>query len=209
MWLVNTSTRTQRTLGGINFELSTRAERSQLSAELYFCLLRHLQLRLPNVKLHSFVELAPSPDSLVLNPHGILFNHVVVKHFRYLASSRASSPHNSWVAVRSSSAVDAQIWVGELRSIVAIEQPGSSIVHRFGFMRWFRPTSANLDRTVWAQFASLNVQVWDADTYLQSEDDGPDLLINLQDIITHVVRSDVIIRGHKYWATMPSRSSNI
>jgi hypothetical protein len=145
------STRAQHALGGIDFELSTRADNGQLPAELYFCLLRHLQLRLPNVRLHSFVELAPSPDNLVLNPRGILFNHVVVRHFRYLASSRASSPHNSWVAVRSSSAVDAPIWVGELRSIVAIEQPGSSVVHRFGFMRWFRPTRANLDRTVWAQ----------------------------------------------------------
>ncbi|KAJ7739013.1 hypothetical protein B0H16DRAFT_1729688 [Mycena metata] len=193
-----------RETGGIDFEFSTRAEKCQLPAELYFCVLRHLQIRLPNVRLHSFVELAPTPESLVLDPRGILFNHVVVRHTRYLASSRASNPHNSGIAVRNSSAVGSRAWVGELRSIVAIEQPGSSTVHRFGFMRWFCPTTIDLRQTVWGQFASFNLQVWDADTYLQSGDNGPDLLINLQDIITHVVRMDVIIRGHKYWATMPT-----
>ncbi|KAJ7864719.1 hypothetical protein B0H13DRAFT_2237002 [Mycena leptocephala] len=137
--------------GGIDFQLSTRAEKGQLSPELYFCILRHLQIRLPNVKLHSFVEHAPSSDSLMLEPHGILFNDVIVRRSRYLASSRSPHPYTSLIAVRTSAANDAQTWVGELRSIVAIEQPGTKTVHRFGFVRWFRPTTTELGSTVWSQ----------------------------------------------------------
>ncbi|KAJ7816338.1 hypothetical protein B0H13DRAFT_1923633 [Mycena leptocephala] len=172
--------------------------------ELYFALLSHLQIRLPNARLHSFVELAPSPDSLVLEPHGILFNYVIVRHARYLASSRASHPYNSFIAVRSSAALNALTWVGELQSIVAIEQPGSKTIHRFGFMRWFRPATVALVGTVWSQFSALKVQIWDAETYLKPADCGPDVLIDLQDIASHVVRMDVVIRGQKYWATIPT-----
>ncbi|KAJ7814371.1 hypothetical protein B0H13DRAFT_1924870 [Mycena leptocephala] len=191
--------------GGIDFQLSTRAEKGQLSPELYFCILRHLQIRLPNVKLHSFVEHAPSSNSLMLEPHGILFNDVIVRRSRYLASSRSPHPYTSLIAVRTSAANDAQTWVGELRSIVAIEQPGTKSVHRFGFVRWFRPTTTELGSTVWSQFFPLNVQIWDADTYLDSTNYGPDALINLEDIVTHVARMNVTIRGQTYWATIPTR----
>jgi hypothetical protein len=50
----------------------------------------------------------------------------------------------------------------------------------------------------------LKVQIWDADTYLDSADYGPDALINLEDIISHVARMDVTIRGQPYWATIPT-----
>ncbi|KAJ7140824.1 hypothetical protein C8R44DRAFT_726542 [Mycena epipterygia] len=195
---------TAREDGGIVFKLSTRAEKGQLAAELYFCILRHLQIRLPDVKLHSFVQLAPSPDSLMLELQGILFDHVIINHSRYLASSRTPRPHNSFIAVRSFATATAPLWVGELRSIVAIQQPGTSTIHRFGYMRWFRPTVIELSGTVWSQFSTLNVQIWDANTYLQATDNGPDFLIDLQDITSHVVCMDVVIRGQMYWATIPT-----
>jgi hypothetical protein len=139
--------------GGITFQLSTRAEIAQLDPALYFCVLQHLQVRLANIKLHSFVELAPSPDSLILEPRAILFDHVVINHTRYVASSRSAHPYTSFIAVRSSASANSQIWVGELRSILAIEQPGTTLktIHRFGYVRWFRPTTVDLSRTVWAQ----------------------------------------------------------
>ncbi|KAJ7088239.1 hypothetical protein C8R44DRAFT_947747, partial [Mycena epipterygia] len=189
---------TAREDGGIVFKLSTRAEKGQLAAELYFCILRHLQIRLPDVKLHSFVQLAPSPDSLMLEPQGILFDHVIINHSRYLASSRTPRPHNSFIAVRSSATATAPLWVGELRSIVAIQQPGTSTIHRFGYMRWFRPTVIELSGT------GVVSVIWDANTYLQATDNGPDFLIDLQDITSHVVCMDVVIRGQMYWATIPT-----
>ncbi|KAJ7301764.1 hypothetical protein DFH08DRAFT_992213 [Mycena albidolilacea] len=85
--------------GGITFQLSTRAEIAQIDPALYFCVLLHLQVRLANIKLHSFVELAPSPDSLILEPRAILFDHVVINHTRYIASSRSAHPYNSFIAV--------------------------------------------------------------------------------------------------------------
>ncbi|KAJ7143704.1 hypothetical protein C8R44DRAFT_724739 [Mycena epipterygia] len=178
--------------GGIHFELSTRAAKGQLPSEIYFCVLRHLQIRLPDVKLHSFVERAPSPDSLMLEPHGILFDHVIVNHLRYPASSRTSYTQNSLIAVRSSPAADAHLW------------PGTKTVHRFGYVRWFRPTATSLSRTVWSDFSSLKVQIWDVDSYLQAVDDGPEPLINLQDIVSHVVCMDIVLRGQRYWATIPT-----
>ncbi|KAJ6573130.1 hypothetical protein DFH09DRAFT_1079287 [Mycena vulgaris] len=184
--------------------LSSRAANVQLPAEIYFSVLRHLQIRLPDVKLHSCVEPAPSSDSLMLEPHGILFDHVIVNRLRYLASSRTSATHNAFIAVRSSPAAGAPLWVGELRAIVAVERPGTKIVHRFGYMRWFRSTTAHLNGTVWSNFSSLKVQVWDADVYLQPADIGPDPLIDLVDIASHVVRMDVVIRGQRYWATIPT-----
>ncbi|KAJ7084523.1 hypothetical protein B0H15DRAFT_848061 [Mycena belliarum] len=138
----------------------------------------------------------------MLQPHGLLFDHVIVNHSRYAASSRTSSPQNSLLAVRSSALPNAPTWVGELRAIFAIEQPGTGTVHRFGFMRWFRPTAAHLSGTVWSDFSSLNVQVWDADSYLMPAESGPELLIDLQNIVSHAVRMDIVIRGQKYWATI-------
>ncbi|KAF7348324.1 hypothetical protein MSAN_01786200 [Mycena sanguinolenta] len=187
---------------GIDFELSTRSEKAQLYPELYFCVLRHLQIRLPNIQLHSFVELAPSADSVVLDPAAIHFNHVIVRHSRFYASSRASHPYSSFAVVQLSNAPNAQTWVGELRSIFAVQQPGSKILHRFGHMRWFRPATAPLDGTVWSQFSPLQVQLWEADQYLEAADCGPDNLIDLRDLVCHVVRQDVMIRGQKYWATI-------
>ncbi|KAF8155108.1 hypothetical protein K438DRAFT_2026517 [Mycena galopus ATCC 62051] len=195
---------TARENGGITFQLSTRAEKGQLPPQLYFYVLEHFQIRLPDLKLHSFIDLAPSPDSIGLEPNAILFDHVIINQSRYLASSRAAHPHSSFIALRSSAGINTRIWVGELRSILAIQQPGSKAVHRFGYVRWFRPTTIDISRTVWSEFSSLNVQVWDADTYLLPTDNGPEPLIQLEDIFSHVVRLDVSIRGQKYWATIPT-----
>ncbi|KAK7008315.1 hypothetical protein R3P38DRAFT_2552218 [Favolaschia claudopus] len=184
---------------GITFQLSTRAEKGELSPELYFCVLQHLQIRLPNVKLHSYIELAPSPDSLVLEPRGFLFDHVVVNQRRYYASSRSAHPDTSLIAIQSA---PGRLWVGELRFIFAIQQPSTRTIHRFGYVRWFRPTTTDVSRTVWSQFAPLGVQLWEAATYLTAVDNGPDMLIDLSSILAHAVRMEVNIRGRQYWATI-------
>ncbi|KAF7363429.1 hypothetical protein MSAN_00998700 [Mycena sanguinolenta] len=189
---------------GIDFELSAHSEKAQLHPELYFCVLQHLQLRLPNVQLHSFVERAPSTDSIALDTMAVHFNHVIVRDYRFLASSRASHPFSSFAVVRPSTTPNARAWVGELRSIVAVQQPGTKTFHRFGHMRWFRPANTTLDGTVWAQFSPLKVQIWDADKYLEAADCGPENLIDLRDLACHVARLDVVIRGRNYWATIPT-----
>jgi hypothetical protein len=50
--------------------------------------------------------------------------------------------------------------------------------------------------------APLTLQVWAVDEYLTGADNGPESLIRLEDIACHVVRSNVVIRGQHYWATM-------
>lgn len=53
------------------------------------------------------------------------------------------------------------------------------------------------------------MQIWDFNSYLQATDYGPDFLMELQDIASHVIRMDVVIRGETYWATIPTAKVRI
>lgn len=48
----------------------------------------------------------------------------------------------------------------------------------------------------------LKVNLWQADTYLGPEDEGPEELINLEDIVSHVVRQTALIGDQMPWATV-------
>ncbi|KAF7377366.1 hypothetical protein MSAN_00157800 [Mycena sanguinolenta] len=182
---------------GIKFELSSRSEITVLPSHVYFALLRNLNLRFPNLTLHSYLSPTTPLNSIPLVPKAVAFDYVIINHTRYLASSRAPSDEGSLLAVRSGR----QFWVGELQNICVINQSGIG-VFRFGYMRWFRPTKIDLEGTVWKQFASSNVHVWDIDQYLGEDECGPGPLIDLQEIFCHVVRLWVVIRGQTCWATV-------
>ncbi|KAJ7156359.1 hypothetical protein C8R46DRAFT_1115786 [Mycena filopes] len=185
---------------GITFQLSTRAEKGKLPSDLYDSLLQHLQLRLTNLQLHSYFSIGP-PGSWTLSGHAVFFDYVVIQNRRFLASSRAASSANSLVAVRTSSAPGASLWVGELLAVFAIKQDNIG-THRFGHVRWLRPSTTPIAGTVWSDFAALTVQVWHPNNYLTPADDGPEPLIELNNIVCHVVRMDVVIKGQRRWATI-------
>ncbi|KAJ7483009.1 hypothetical protein B0H11DRAFT_1209603 [Mycena galericulata] len=89
---------------GIQFQLSARSEIAMLPSHLYSALLQNLRLRfpnLPNLLLHSFLSRETASNSVSLLPKGVLFDHVVVKHTRYTASSRATSDAGYSLALRS------------------------------------------------------------------------------------------------------------
>ncbi|KAJ7188886.1 hypothetical protein C8R46DRAFT_1024111 [Mycena filopes] len=185
---------------GITFQLSPRAEKGKLPSDLYDSLLQHLQLRLTNLQLHSYFSVGP-PGSWTLSSHAVFFDYVVIQNRRFLASSRAASSANSLVAVRTSSAPGASLWVGELLAVFAIKQDNIGM-HRFGHVRWLRPSTTPIAGTVWSDFAALTVQVWHPNNYLTPADDGPEPLIELKNIVCHVVRMDVVIKGQRRWATI-------
>jgi hypothetical protein len=127
-----------------------RAERANLSPEIYVLLLRHLQLRLTTVKLHSYLSLAPSADSRVLFPQAFFFDFVVVNHRRYLAHYNTATIASSLIALKCSNSVGGRVWVGELLFIFAVDQDAIG-PHRFGYVRWLKPTAVDLSGTVWGQ----------------------------------------------------------
>jgi hypothetical protein len=104
--------------------------------------------RNPDLELHSHIAIAPSPSSKALLPQATFFDHVVIEHRRYLASSRAVRDADSLVAIRTSN--NGSIWVGELRDIFTINQPAFGL-YRFGRMRWFRRVEFDTSNTIWAQ----------------------------------------------------------
>ncbi|KAJ7277643.1 hypothetical protein C8J57DRAFT_173563 [Mycena rebaudengoi] len=183
---------------GVNFQLSIRADKANLPPQIYASLLRHLRLRLTNVQLHSYLSVAPSSASRVLLPQAFFFDHVVIKNRRYLAHYNSGSTANSLIGFQFSRTT---IWVGELCFIFAVDQESIG-THRFGYVRWLKPTAADLSGTVWGEFAPLTVQVWTVNEYLDSSDNGPDSLINLEHITCHVVRDEAVIRGVRYWVTI-------
>ncbi|KAJ7037010.1 hypothetical protein C8F04DRAFT_1181026 [Mycena alexandri] len=98
----------------------------------------------PNVvpeRLAAFLRRAgPAPvlGSVALNPAGFLFDWVIVNNTRHLAASRTAAVQNPLIAIRSSPAPNASLYVGELQAIFAID-PGSVVgIQRFGYVRWLR-----------------------------------------------------------------------
>lgn len=49
---------------------------------------------------------------------------------------------------------------------------------------------------------ALRANLWKMDTYLGPDDDGPSGLIQLDDILSHVIRADVTVKEEKCWATV-------
>ncbi|KAF7358278.1 hypothetical protein MVEN_00876900 [Mycena venus] len=189
---------------GISFQLSPRFEKLTLPPDIYASVLTNLQLRYAAVALHSYLSLAPSPDSRALYPQAFSFDHAVVQNRRYMASFRSISPTSSFVTVRVSDAPSSRFWVGELSAVLVVKQDYIAIgTQTFGYVRWFRPAPIDLSGTVWEAFDPLRVQIWAIDEYLAPGENGPNMLINLQDIVSHVARLDVLIRGRRHWATIP------
>ena len=133
--------------GGITFQLSTRAQTSTIPRELYFSLLAYFQVRLADIELHSHISRPPSASSIPLISKATFFDYVIVRHERYLASSRCHKVEDSLVAVRTS-ATPGDMWIGELRDIFSINQAGIGL-HRLGRVRWFKPLDFETAGTIW------------------------------------------------------------
>ncbi|KZP25085.1 hypothetical protein FIBSPDRAFT_888248 [Athelia psychrophila] len=153
------------------------------------------------LELHSLIALAPSATSKVLLPHAHFFDHVVVNNHRYMASSRATQARlaDALIAVRISN--NGAVWVGELQDIFLVNQPAVG-VHYFGRVRWLKPVEFDISNTLWHQFASLHVNLWEADKYLQDADEQPEEIIDLDQIYSHVVRQCVSVSDRTLWATI-------
>lgn len=136
-------------LGGIRFKLSDRAETMSMSQELYYSVLGHFRVRLPVGSIHSQAEVAPTPRSVPLRSRALFFDHVIVDHNQYAASTRTNRPANSLVAVSIATGSNRQLWVGELQEIFVIDQPSLGI-HHFGHVKWLVPSRTTTAGTVWA-----------------------------------------------------------
>jgi hypothetical protein len=119
-----------------------------MPSDLYYTVLAHLKNRNPDLELHSHITMAPSLSSKPLLPRATFFDHVIIEHKRYLASSRAVHEADALLAVRTSN--NGSLWVGELCDIFMINQPAVGI-HHFGRMRWFKPVIFDMSNTIWAQ----------------------------------------------------------
>ncbi|KAJ7799473.1 hypothetical protein B0H14DRAFT_3787754 [Mycena olivaceomarginata] len=166
---------------GIGFQLSPRFEKLTLPPDIYASVLQNLQLRYAAMALHSYLSLAPSPDSKALYPQAFSFDHAISPTPEVLVFG-----------------------VGELSAVLVIKQDDLGIgTQTFGYVRWFRPASIDLSGTIWETFGALMVQIWAINEYLAPAENGPNMLINLQDIASHVARLDVLIQGRHHWATIP------
>jgi hypothetical protein len=133
--------------GGILFRLSTRSEMLPMPTDLYYLVLNHLQVRIPDLQLHSNITLASSPSSKPLLSHAEFYDHVVIAGQKYSVSTRATNLSESLVVVSTSAL--GQTWVGELQYIFSIKQDAVGL-HRFGKMKWFVPFTMD-DNLIWKQ----------------------------------------------------------
>ncbi len=134
---------------GINFQLSIRAEHQDLPLDTYLPLITHLNQRFAELSLHSYLALNTSRDSIMLSPHATLFDHVIIHGMRYWPRSHTTSLENSLVAVRMSDLPTSLLHVGKLASIFSVNQTDIGGRHRFGCVRWLKPSTVDLRGTVW------------------------------------------------------------
>ncbi len=135
-------------LDGIVFELSKRAEVQKLPQDLYAHLLLYFQQQYPTIHLRSWLavpsEYAPS---IPLLQTATFFDYVIVKQNRYTALNRTNTPAEALIAVQTSDS--GRMWVGELLDILSISQSALGTCHRFGHVRWFKPSAVDVSNTVW------------------------------------------------------------
>ncbi|KAF7371377.1 hypothetical protein MSAN_00774200 [Mycena sanguinolenta] len=191
--------------GGIVFQLSPKFSIGPVSAEIFNCALDALRIQLPGLNLRSSLAL-PSTDT----PSYPLFNkmkrfpYAVISNRRYYSAEHAKSNYDSLVLVRTEGVPGQPLSAGELREIFVVDDPKIGR-HYYGFVRWLVPAEVPAGNSVWAawkQYAPLRAQIWELNTYLKTGDVGPGNLIQLNDIICHVVRTDVVIEDTKYWLTV-------
>ncbi|KAJ6501497.1 hypothetical protein C8R47DRAFT_1107562 [Mycena vitilis] len=192
--------------GGIDFQLSPQSSFAPLPAAVFDNVLDHLSVRFPLLTLRSAIAPAVGENSYPLYNRMQLFDHVIISQRRYYASTHRKNPYDSFVNVRVATGLQGQdSWAGELLEIFVVNQPKIGI-HRYGLVRWFVPTDLDLAQTVWALYPHMKVSVWKADTHLTSADPGPGPLIQLDDILSHVVRSTAEALETKCWLTVALKS---
>lgn len=203
--------------GGVLLQLSPRSHVVEMVPPLYSAVLRFLRSQLPMLNLRSHLLLGiPGDGSIPLRTKVTSFDYVVVSQRRYWALSRASTPFNSSVAVRTS---EDSISVGELLDIIVLDQEKIGY-HVFGHVRWLVPLSINTVDTFWPSSwvlllvllmswnwqcycrPHLGVSFWEPDRYQGPDDIGPGTLISLTNIVSHVVRSSVTVNDKPCWISI-------
>ncbi|KDQ55237.1 hypothetical protein JAAARDRAFT_196089 [Jaapia argillacea MUCL 33604] len=170
--------------GGVALALSPRSERCRMPMELYYLFLQHLQDRHPtqNFRSHAAIVTTNSESTMAV-------------------TDQVQSPNraNSLVAVQTSPS--GSIHIGELLDIVVFQQDGIR-KETFGRVRWFKRALLSIDEMPWRPFKALQLNLWEADAFIQKDDDGPHSLIMLETLMSPVVCHTVAIREMKYWLTI-------
>ncbi|KAJ6479999.1 hypothetical protein C8R47DRAFT_1074460 [Mycena vitilis] len=186
--------------GGVDFELSAKFSIGPVPTHVFHQTLRALQIKLPRLALRSYL-LLPTPESSSYPLFNKMkrFPYAIVSNRRYFAAEQAKFVDDSLVLVNTHG-MDA--WAGELREIFVVDQPKVGI-HHYGFVRWFVPASPELlAGSPWAQLPDLKVHLWKPNVYLGPEEDGPGALIQLDDIISHVIRRETVVSETRCWLTV-------
>ncbi|KAJ6450039.1 hypothetical protein C8R47DRAFT_336404 [Mycena vitilis] len=185
--------------GGIDLELSPKFSIGPAPADIFSATLRALQIKLPRLELRSSLLLSTSASSHPLYNKIKRFPYAIVSNRRYFAAEHAKTIDDSLVLVK---VLGMGPWAGELREIFVVDQPKVG-VHHYGFVRWFVPASPELaEGSTWAGLPDLKVNLWQPNTYLGPDDEGPANLIQLDDIICHVIRRETTVCETKCWLTV-------
>ncbi|VDB94096.1 unnamed protein product [Peniophora sp. CBMAI 1063] len=176
--------------GGVIYALSMRSVKGVLMPDLYSQVLAHLQLRLP-VSVRSDIVLGPAT---ALRREVTFFDYAVIFQRRYWASSRTNSRANALIAV---AAEHGQYTVGELTTIIGISQPELPLI-RLGHVRWLvrAPADVSTDSR-WKAILNYRVCLWLPDEYAAETS-----LIQLDEILGHVVITDARVDGVRRWVSI-------
>jgi hypothetical protein len=129
-------TLTWRFLDGVQFRFSPSFTCVEMTDALYSRVYDFLILINPNIALHTHNVPPPSKNSLTLSNEAYFFDYIILNRRRYYASNKARSNTESLVALHARD----RIWVGELKNIFKLKQPGvSGDIQCFGDVYWFRP----------------------------------------------------------------------
>ncbi|KAK0439731.1 uncharacterized protein EV420DRAFT_1486184 [Desarmillaria tabescens] len=118
---------------GIRLEPSTRAEERYLPSEIYLPLLTHLQMQSSCQRLVFIFVSQPACCS--------------------------TSAENSLVAVRMNDNPGSALEIGELLSVLVINQAEFWGRRLFGYMRW-KPSNVDITGTFWSVFKDVGVQIF-------------------------------------------------
>ncbi|OCH84788.1 hypothetical protein OBBRIDRAFT_798774 [Obba rivulosa] len=182
----------------LNLNLSPRYSFESLPPHIYFAFLHYLQKMRPGLAFHSMIAVNMNPDSICIQDRALLFNYVIVNGKRFYASSRSSKRAESFIAIRDAHDPACYL-IGELIHILSVT---NSRLGQFvlGHIDWFCPSEVRQEDTAWAECADLHVRLWKPDVFDTSN--RANALINLQDIISGVVRATVHAGETRCWATI-------
>ncbi|KIN97963.1 hypothetical protein M404DRAFT_31780 [Pisolithus tinctorius Marx 270] len=168
-------------MDGMAYALSPCHHENNFSSKTYRLLARTLNARFPHSPVHCQHERPTSHDSIPLNHKGLFYNYVIIEGKRIHASKAIGT---------------------RLLSLVHVMIPGQLPIHVYGeILEIFQPYEGNRV-TIWDEFSTLGVRLWELGEYQEQELLLPSL-VNL-DWIKNLVAMTIVTLGEnqrKVWAT--------